>query len=128
MRKRLRKKKHLGEFVEWGGPVVIRRSRQEGFEAFFDDFLDQAIEGNGCYFGGGGKQDQLEGIVELGQASAEPEERLKRVAAWLEAREDVEGYEIGKMVDLWYGPFEDEEDDHEVVVDAQPGKGAARPR
>jgi uncharacterized protein YggL (DUF469 family) len=44
VRKRLRKKKHLGEYTEWGIPVAIRRTRQEGLETFLDDFLLQAVE------------------------------------------------------------------------------------
>lgn len=93
MEKRLRKKKHLGEFVEWGVPVAIARKQK-------DDFIEQAIEGNGCYFGGGGRGDRLEGVIQLGKTCDGPEERLKKIVSWLEAREDVEKYVIGKWVDL----------------------------
>ena len=100
MEKRLRKKKHLGEFVEWGVPVAIARKQK-------DDFIEQAIEGNGCYFGGGRRGDRLEGVIQLGKTCDGPEERLKKIVSWLEAREDVEKYVIGKLVDLWHGPFEE---------------------
>jgi uncharacterized protein YggL (DUF469 family) len=39
MKKRLRKKKHLGEFTEWGVPVAIARKRKDDFDSFLDDFL-----------------------------------------------------------------------------------------
>jgi uncharacterized protein YggL (DUF469 family) len=107
MKKRLRKKKHLGEFVEWGVPVVIVRKQRDDFDRFLDDFIQQAIEGNGCYFGGGGKEDRLEGVIELGKTCDGPQERLKEIMSWLEAREDVRNYVIGKVVDLWHGPFKE---------------------
>ena len=107
MKKRLRKKKHRGEFVEWGVPIAIARNRQDDFDSFLDNFIEQAIEGNTCYFGGGGQADHLEGIIELGKTSDGPEERLKKVVEWLETRQDVEKYVIGKIVDLWHGSFDE---------------------
>jgi uncharacterized protein YggL (DUF469 family) len=107
MKKRLRKKKHLGEFAEWGVPVAIARKRKDDFDSFLDDFLAQAIEANDCYFGGGGKEDRLEGVIELGKASDRPEERLQKVLGWLAAREDVEKYASGKIIDIWHGPFDE---------------------
>jgi uncharacterized protein YggL (DUF469 family) len=107
MKKRLRKKQHLGEFVEWGVPVVIARRQQDNFDSFLDDFIQQAIEGNGCYFGGGGKEDRLEGVIELGKTRDGPEEKLTKIMSWLEARGDVQNYVLGKVVDLWHGPFEE---------------------
>ena len=106
MRKRLRKKKHLGEFAEWGIPIAIRRNRKEDFDRFLDDFIGQAVEGNDCYFGGGGNEDRLEGVIELGKKSNNPEDRMKKVIEWIEAREDVKKYAAGKLTDLWYGPFD----------------------
>jgi len=107
MKKRLRKKKHLGEFIEWGMPIAIARKRKEDFDNFLDDFIKQAIERNGCYFGGGGKEDRLEGIIELGRTSDSIEEKQKKVISWLEARNDVEKYATGKILDIWNGPFDE---------------------
>lgn len=107
MKKRLEKKKHLGEFVEWGVTVAVARRRKEDFDDFLDDFIEQAIERNDCYFGGGGKEDRLEGVIELGRTSDSPEKKLKKVISWLEAREDVEKYVTGKIIDVWNGPFDE---------------------
>ena len=107
MKKRLRKKKHRGEFVEWGAPIAIARNRQDDFDSFLDNFIEQAIEGNACYFGGGGQADRLEGVIELGKTSDGPEARLKKVVEWLETRQDVEKYVTGKIVDLWHGSFDE---------------------
>ena len=56
-KKRLRKKKHLGEFAEWGRQFVIIRNRKDGFDEFLDAFIEEAIESSGCYCGGGIKGD-----------------------------------------------------------------------
>lgn len=107
MKKRLRKKKHLGEFVEWGVSVAILLQREADFNRFLDDFIDEAIERNDCFFGGGGRAPRLEGVIELGKASDGPEEKLKKVIGWLEAREDIERYAIGTRIDLWHGAFDE---------------------
>ena len=67
MKKRLRKKKHQDEFGEWGRQLVITRNTKDGFDEFLDAFIENAIEANGCYCGGGGKEDSLDVVVELGR-------------------------------------------------------------
>ncbi len=90
MKKRHRKKKHRGEFAEWGQQLVIIRNRKDGFDEFLDAFIEEAIEANGCYCGGGGKEDKLDVVVELGRSSDDPTARMKRITAWLDARPDVQ--------------------------------------
>ena len=107
MKKRLRKKKHLGEFAEWGRQLVIMRNRKDGFEEFLDAFIEEAIESNGCYCGGGGNEDKLEVVVELGRRSDDPDARLNRITAWLHARPDVESWKVGEEFDIWNGDFQD---------------------
>ncbi len=43
MKKRLRKKKHYGEFTEWGRQLVIMRNRKDRFDEFLDAFIEEAI-------------------------------------------------------------------------------------
>lgn len=107
MKKRLRKKKHLGEFTEWGRQLVILRNLKNGFDEFLDAFIEEAIELNGCYCGGGGKENKLDVVVELGRRSDDPDARLKRITAWLDARSDVESWKVGEEFDLWHGDFQD---------------------
>lgn len=107
MRKRLRKKKHYGEFTEWGRQLIITRNRKDGFDEFLDAFIGEAIEASGCYCGGGGKEERLNVVVELGRRSADPDARLKRIAAWLNARPDVQGWRTSEEFDLWYGGVEE---------------------
>ncbi|QDT80592.1 hypothetical protein Mal35_40640 [Gimesia maris] len=48
MRKRLRKKKHLGEFIDWDVAVTVNLVPGSDYETFLDDWIEQAIEGNHC--------------------------------------------------------------------------------
>ena len=107
MKKRLRKEKHKDEFREWGRQLVITRNRKDGFDEFLDAFIEEAIEANDCYCGGGGKEDNLDVVVELGRMADDPERRLAKITAWLDSRSDVLEYRAGPMLDLWYGSFED---------------------
>jgi len=101
MNKRLRKKKHLAEFTEWGIDLAIKRNASEGFNEFFDAFID-AIEANDCYCGGGGCDDHLSVAVESGRSREIGLERLSCIKKWLDAREDILRYRIGDFTDLWH--------------------------
>jgi uncharacterized protein YggL (DUF469 family) len=70
MRKRLRKKKHLGEFQEFG--VELTPTLHVGVDVFtfLDDFLCDAVEANQLQFGGGGGGQEFSGFVELGRREA----------------------------------------------------------
>jgi len=112
MKKRLRKKKHLGEFTEWGRQLVIVRNRKDGFDEFLDAFIE-AIESNGCYCGGGGKEDKSGVVVELGRRADDPDAKLSKITAWLDARPDVERWKVGEEFDIWHGDFQDIDDEIE---------------
>lgn len=99
MRKRLRKKKRIGEFAEWGVQIGIALKSEQDFDGFLDDFIEQAIEANQCRFGGGGRDDRVEGFVELGRTLDGPAERLQAIRLWLNARRDVRKYVLGGLVD-----------------------------
>lgn len=107
MKKRLRKKKHYGEFTEWGRQLIVTRNQKDEFDEFLEDFIVQAIEAAGCYCGGGGSNDRLDVVVELGRRSGDPDARLKKITAWLDARPDVQRWRVGEEFDVWHGNFED---------------------
>ena len=107
MKKRLRKKKHYGEFTEWGRQLIGIRNRKDKFDEFLDDFIVQAIETAGCYCGGGSSNDRLDVVVELGCRSDDPDARLKKITAWLDERLDVESWRVGEEFNVWQGDFKD---------------------
>jgi len=107
MKKRLRKKKHRGEFTEWGRRLVIRRNQKDEFDEFLDDFISM-MEANDCLCGGGGDEDSLEVIIELGRSADDRDAKVKSITAWLEARPDVQSWKVGEEFDLWHGKCEED--------------------
>ena len=124
MKKRLRKKKHCGNFTEWGRRLVAVRNTCEHADAFHDSFLVQAIEANGCYSGGSLSGDRIDVVVELGTKRNDPDAKFQKVTAWLDARQDVESWSAGPLVDLWHGNLEDKTNGSEP----EPGTVADKPR
>jgi len=107
MKKRLCKKKHYGEFTQWGRRLIITRNRKDGFDEFLDALIEEVIEANGCYCGGGGKEDKLDVVVGLGPPSDDPTARMDKITAWLDARPDVQSWRTGEEFDIWHGDFQD---------------------
>lgn len=108
MRRRLRKKKHVGEFQELGLEVCanLRPELSEAdIEAFVDRWID-AVEARKLAFGGGGgRNGKLEGFVaRAGRGSATEDDR-RALAAFLEGDDTIVGHEIGPLRDAWYGSF-----------------------
>ena len=110
MRKRLRKKTYIGEFKEWGVTIFITRSTDDGFDVFLNEFIEQGLEVNACYFTGMSKDDSLEGFIDLGRSFDNAEAKLAKVNAWLDKRSDVKKYVTGKLADAWYGPFDPQDE------------------
>lgn len=113
MKKRLRKKKHLGEFAVRGVSLRVRFASdfdEAAFDGFIDDFIDW-IEAKGFLFGGGGShQSGWDGVIDPGpRLLGIPPDTLEALEAWLGAREQVSGFEISEPWDLWHGrdPFDD---------------------
>ena len=99
MKKRLRKKKHCGEFIAWGRQLVITRNCKDGFDDFLDAFILEGVEANGCFCGGGGCGDELDVVVELGCCLNNLDCKMQRITAWLDSRPDVQVYRIGELFD-----------------------------
>ena len=106
MKKRIRKKQRIGEYTEWGRHVAIARKSESGFDDFLDAFVEEAIESNGCFCGGGGKGKRMDFIVELGRGLDDAEAKMKRITAWLNARTDVPIWRSSITFDLWHDDAE----------------------
>ena len=100
MRRRLRKKKHLGEFREYSVSVRIGLRTGADFDAFLDDWIANAIEANGLQFGGGGRSDEIAGVVELGRFDV-CQNNLQKLENWLASHEIVKSFRIGSLFDGW---------------------------
>jgi hypothetical protein len=106
MNKRLRKKKHRGEFQELGFAVRFRFTAGLAAEArnrLLDDWIAQAIEDNDLVFGGGGGDDEWEGFVTVDEGGSATEAHRESVARWLQANPLVVDHTVSALVDAWYG-------------------------
>jgi uncharacterized protein len=104
MRRRLRKKRRLGEFAELG--FSVRADLTPGFdEAGFDAFVDrwiEAIEARGVAFGGGGRPEHFGGFVTRpGRGTAADADR-DVLSAFLVGDSAVVRRHVGSLVDAWH--------------------------
>jgi uncharacterized protein len=105
MRRRFRKKKHCGEFLELGFEVKFRfvpglpdAERNETL----DRFVTEAIEGNGLVIGGGGTV-EMEFFVTLDKRGGSVTERQRqRVEDWLAKCPRITAPEVGPLRDAWH--------------------------
>jgi len=105
MKKRLRKKLHVGEFQEFGFNLTIKFTEEntnEALDTFVEAFLDEVIDPNGLDFGGGGDCFDFAGFVVLATRGNVTEEHRALTSAWLEKNEAVTSFEVGELVDAWY--------------------------
>lgn len=104
MKKRLRKKRRIGEFREDCFEITIRFDPSLNFEeldAVSDEFISM-IENNGLQFGGGGNATWT-GIVEGPWRGTVTAADREKVLAWLHAHPKVVDVSAGPLRDAWYG-------------------------
>lgn len=100
MRKRLRKKKRLGEFREYGFGVKFSIPDDSDWNPIFWAFVEEAIERNGLLFGGSPHG----GFVTKNarRASTTENDRIA-VEAWLKSRPEVSDITVGPLRDACHG-------------------------
>ena len=106
MKRRIRKKKRLSEYQEFGfevsfdiptGLSVVDRN------AILDDFITQAIEANGLQFGGGGDT-HWQGFVTLNKRRGSViEQHREPVRNWLNRNPQISNVSVGDLRDAWHG-------------------------
>ena len=104
MKRRLRKKKHVGEFREYGFEIRFIFSEQLSTvdrNSLLDDWICLAIENNGLQFGGGGRGNIWKGVVTSEGKGSTTEEQRIIIEEWLSAEPRVLDYEVGSLIDVW---------------------------
>jgi len=104
--RRLRKKKRVGEFREFGFPVRFSFSKQLSLDernSLLEDWIRLAIEANGLQFGGGGTSNIWEGFVELEGRGSAADKHRRIVEEWLLKETRVLDHEVGPLIDSWHG-------------------------
>lgn len=109
MKKRLRKKMHVGEFKEFGFYLDGEYDEIKD-ESKFDDFIDRvldAIEDNGLICGGSFHDERFEAFITLEDPRLDIEEPKKILQDSLKSIPEIKKAEVSENVDAWYGPFRD---------------------
>ncbi len=105
MKKRLRKKLHLGEFQELGFSLNIKFTEDntnDALDLFVEALLNEVIDPSELDFGGGGDRFDFAGFVVLAARGSATEAHRALTAAWLEKRDDVTSFEVSDLVDAWH--------------------------
>ncbi len=106
LKRRLRKKYHLGKFQEFGFEISAQFSldfRETDLDKFIDDFSDE-IEKNNLLCGGGSDTEKWEGFVTSPDKYALPSEKqVQSIERWLINRSEVNNLEVGQLRDVWHG-------------------------
>ena len=104
LKRRLRKKFHVGEYQEFGFEVFVSFNPQlteAEFDEFLDDFID-LVEANKLLFGGGGKEESWEGFITSAKKFASPMENDRQtIKVWLENRPEILETKVGEFRDAW---------------------------
>lgn len=104
MRKRIRKKRRVGEFQELGFEVQFRLKdvvSEPVVDTFWDGFIREAIEGHGLMCGGGCGRHWDVFVARGGRGSATEDHRAA-IKRWLDSHPDVEAVRVGPLVDAWH--------------------------
>lgn len=89
------------EFQELGFELTLNFKADlsdKTLDDFVDQFLDQAIAGNGLDYVGG----EDFGLVCLAKRGSVNEEQRAAVEAWLKGRNELEKFELSPLQDVWY--------------------------
>lgn len=114
MRKRVRKKKRIGEFQELGFQTGFRFSNQLDNETrnnLIDRFYDNVIDNNGLEFGGGGEGTEWNGFAALEIRGSATDSHRQLVEQWYIQEPEVLEYYVLPLIDAFYGDFLDYENE-----------------
>ena len=107
MNKRLRKKKHRGEFKEVGFDFKICFTpvfdKEKQFEII--DNIYWLIEQHGFIAGGGCDESSCDGFMSVLNWRINANEMKDKLHTALQALPTVTNVEFGNNTDAWYGPF-----------------------
>ena len=99
--RRLRKKLCVDEFQELGFELTLNFKADlsdQTLDDFVDQFLDQAIAGNGLDYVGS----EDFGLVCLAKRGSVNEEQRAAVEQWLSSRSDLASFSLSALQDAWY--------------------------
>jgi len=106
MKKRLRKKLHVGEFCEYGLELELKITSsisETDFDDLMESFIEDYVEANGLYCGGSwNRKEKTAGmVVETGGDQEAAPGHAASIGDWLKSR-GLEYDFTWSVLDLWY--------------------------
>lgn len=112
MKRRLRKKLRKGEFAEFGFEVrVWQRSKlgEAGHDAHWEALIAYVESVGLCVGGGSNREFDTYFVSGANRARRVTDADRHAFSVWLNRRDDIDTFRVGRLVDAWYGPFREEE-------------------
>lgn len=106
MKRRLRKKKRLGEFQELGFEVTYSLAQGASPEvrgSFLAGFLEEAIEANDLIASGGGGAPSEFFVVSAKRRGSATNEQRNVVSEWLGKNSSIVAFNVGPLRDARHG-------------------------
>jgi len=105
LKRRLRKKLHVGEFQVFGFEVSANfksNLTEAESDKFYDEFIAE-IEANKLLFGGGGGPESMQGFVTAAKNHQSPTvAQREKIKNWLENHRGIADCKVGNFKDAWY--------------------------
>ena len=104
MKKRLRKKKRLGEFAQLGfhiGGTLRAPLNDTDLDAFHHRLL-ALVEARGLSFGGGSSETHFRGFLAYAGRQSATEDDRAALTAFLKGDAALSASEVGELVDAWH--------------------------
>ena len=108
MRKRLRKKLHIGEYAEFGFVIkalIITKITEELLLEFLDDLILFVEEHDMCLCGSANKHGQCEFIISSYERSLRHKDQYL-IVKWFREKESIRDIYVTDFIDMWYGDFD----------------------
>jgi uncharacterized protein YggL (DUF469 family) len=107
MKKRLRKKRRLDEFSEYGFQFVLKVKSaldEKGFDDFLDNMVLDFVEKNGLYCCGGVNVEtrEMDFHVDVGVGEENAREKMELFKKWLQNSKPEYDLEEIRIVNSWY--------------------------
>ncbi len=104
IKRRLRKKKHVGDFKEMGFllSAKLNLKSEEELDQFCDEMID-FLASNEIHMEGGMGIDNISLFIGTGIVNTGEEECRAKLITWMEEHKNVEEFNAGELEDAFYG-------------------------
>lgn len=103
--RRTRDTKGTPDFRQLGFPIsfcVSPDAEHSSIRLVLEDLHYEVLEPNSLECGGGCSRNRFQGFV-IGWRGSASEENRRELSEWLRLRPEIAGYDVGRLIEAWYG-------------------------